>query len=271
MASLRWSFALLVAWLIAAAAPAEEAPIKYPANAPRRSGGRLPRHQGRRPVPLARRRRPQVGRGRASGSRPRTRSPSPTSKRFPSARPSRSASPSCGTTRSYSAPFKVGGRYFFTQERWPAKPVRALRASTRSTASRACCSIPNKWSKDGTVALGGLDVSDDGKYLAYGVAEAGSDWQTWKVLDVATGKPLADELKWVKFSGASWTPDGKGFFYSRFTSRRRARSSRASTSTRSSTITASARRRPTTCWSTSGPTIPTGASHGERRARTAAI
>ena len=43
-----------------------------------------------------------------------------------------------------------------------------------------------------------------------------SDWHTWKVLDVATGKPLADELKWVKFSGASWTPDGKGFFYSRF-------------------------------------------------------
>src|SRR5205085_11237483 len=50
----------------------------------------------------------------------------------------------------------------------------------------------------------------------YGVAEAGSDWNTWHVLDVDTAQPLADELKWVKFSGAAWTKDGKGFFYSRF-------------------------------------------------------
>ena len=57
-----------------------------------------------------------------------------------------------------------------------------------------------------------LAISDDGKYIAYGVAEAGCDWNTWKVLDVATGKPLDDELKWVKFSGASWTKDNKGFY-----------------------------------------------------------
>ena len=54
---------------------------------------------------------------------------------------------------------------------------------------------PNNWSKDGTVALAGMAVSDDGKYLAYGVAEAGSDWKTWHVLDVGTGKLLADEVE----------------------------------------------------------------------------
>jgi prolyl oligopeptidase len=59
-------------------------------------------------------------------------------------------------------------------------------------------------------------VTEDGKYLAYAKAEAGSDWNTWHVLEIATGKPMADELHWVKFSGASWTADGKGFFYSRF-------------------------------------------------------
>ncbi|MFO0936591.1 MAG: prolyl oligopeptidase family serine peptidase [Gemmataceae bacterium] len=75
---------------------------------------------------------------------------------------------------------------------------------------------PNTLSKDGTVALSGTAFSDDGKYLAIGLAEAGSDWQTWKVIDVACGKMMPDELKWVKFSGASWTSDGKGFFYSRF-------------------------------------------------------
>ena len=75
---------------------------------------------------------------------------------------------------------------------------------------------PNTLSKDGTVALAGTAVSDDGKYLAYGVAEAGSDWNTWKVRSVDTGKDLPDDLHWVKFSGASWTKDGKGFFYSRY-------------------------------------------------------
>src|SRR5260370_10550033 len=75
---------------------------------------------------------------------------------------------------------------------------------------------PNTWSKDGTVALAGLAVSEHAKYLAYAVAEAGSDWQTWKVIDLASGKTLDDEIKWVKFSSAAWTPDEKGFFYSRF-------------------------------------------------------
>ncbi len=75
---------------------------------------------------------------------------------------------------------------------------------------------PNTWSKDGTVALGSISFSDDGKLVAYAASEAGSDWTTWKVKDTATGKNLDDELKWVKFSGLAWTKDGKGFFYSRF-------------------------------------------------------
>ena len=75
---------------------------------------------------------------------------------------------------------------------------------------------PNSWSKDGTVALGSTAFSDDGRYVAYSVAEAGSDWNTWRIIEVETGRLLADELKWVKFSGASWTADSKGFFYGRY-------------------------------------------------------
>ena len=75
---------------------------------------------------------------------------------------------------------------------------------------------PNSWSKEGTVALAGLDFSEDGKHCAYGIAESGSDWSHWKVLRVDTREPLADELKWIKFSGISWTHDGRGFFYSRY-------------------------------------------------------
>lgn len=75
---------------------------------------------------------------------------------------------------------------------------------------------PNTLSKDGTVALGELSFTDEGDKLAYSISRAGSDWVEWHVLDVATGKELPDVIKWSKFSGAAFTKDGSGFFYSRF-------------------------------------------------------
>ena len=66
------------------------------------------------------------------------------------------------------------------------------------------------------MALAGTAISDDGKLMAYGIATSGSDWNEWHVRDVDTGKDLSDDLKWVKFSGASWTKDNKGFYYSRY-------------------------------------------------------
>jgi prolyl oligopeptidase len=75
---------------------------------------------------------------------------------------------------------------------------------------------PNRLSPDGSIALAGTAPSPRGKYLAYALSIGGSDWETIHVLDAATGKPLADEVRWVKFSGISWTHDGKGFFYSRY-------------------------------------------------------
>jgi prolyl oligopeptidase len=75
---------------------------------------------------------------------------------------------------------------------------------------------PNALSSDGTVALGSLSFSDDGKRLAYSLSASGSDWLEWRVRDVATGRDLPDVLKWSKFSSAAWLKDGSGFFYSRF-------------------------------------------------------
>ena len=59
-------------------------------------------------------------------------------------------------------------------------------------------------------------MSHDGRFVAYGIAAAGSDWNEWKVRDLAAGKDLPDHLKWIKFSGAEWGPDNQGFFYGRF-------------------------------------------------------
>jgi prolyl oligopeptidase len=66
------------------------------------------------------------------------------------------------------------------------------------------------------VAVSGLSFSDDGRYLAYSLAESGSDWVRWKVRDVATATDLDDEVRWSKFSGAAWMRDGSGFFYGRY-------------------------------------------------------
>jgi prolyl oligopeptidase len=115
----------------------------------------------------------------------------------------------------FSAPFKAGGRYFYTRNNGLQNQAVLYTQDSLHGPSRVLLD-PNTWSKDGTVALAGMAVSDDGNYLAYGVAEAGSDWHTWHVLDVATGKVLPDEVKWVKFSNAAWTPDGRGFFYGRY-------------------------------------------------------
>jgi prolyl oligopeptidase len=115
----------------------------------------------------------------------------------------------------YGVPFKEGGRYFFTkndglQNQSVLYTMRSLDAEPKMLLD------PNALSADGTVALTGLAVSDDGEFLAYGTSSGGSDWQEWKVREVETAKDLADHVNWVKFSGASWTPDGKGFYYSRY-------------------------------------------------------
>lgn len=75
---------------------------------------------------------------------------------------------------------------------------------------------PNTLSTDGTVALGATTFSKDGKYMAYSVSSAGSDWVQIKVRDTETGEDLPDLIKWVKFSGGSWDADSKGFYYSRY-------------------------------------------------------
>ncbi len=115
----------------------------------------------------------------------------------------------------YGIPFKEGDRYFYTRNSGLQNQA-VLYTVTGLDAEPQAVLDPNTLSADGTVALSGTQVSPDGKLLAYSLSASGSDWQEWKVRDVATGKDLSDDLKWVKFSGASWTRDGKGFFYSRY-------------------------------------------------------
>ena len=115
----------------------------------------------------------------------------------------------------YGIPFKEGNRYFYTRNSGLQNQA-VLYTVTGLNAEPQMVLDPNTLSADGTVAVSGMQVSPDGKLLAYSLSASGSDWQEWKVRDVETSKDLPDMLKWVKFSGVSWTRDGKGFFYSRY-------------------------------------------------------
>ncbi|MDY7575916.1 prolyl oligopeptidase family serine peptidase [Actimicrobium sp. CCI2.3] len=115
----------------------------------------------------------------------------------------------------YSVPFRESGRYFISRNDGLQSQAVLYTMAELDDVPRLLLD-PNTLAADGTVALAGMAVSPDGRYLAYGTAASGSDWNTWKIRDIDSGKDLADELAWVKFSGASWSKDGKGFFYSRY-------------------------------------------------------
>jgi prolyl oligopeptidase len=115
----------------------------------------------------------------------------------------------------YSIPYKRGDRYFYYKNDGLQNQSVLYTLPTLDAEPRVLLD-PNTLSADGTVALSGLSISEDARLMAYGLSTAGSDWQEWRVRDVETGEDLADHLQWIKFSGASWTHDGQGFFYSRY-------------------------------------------------------
>jgi len=115
----------------------------------------------------------------------------------------------------YSVPFKEGGRYFYSRNDGLQNQAVLYTVKQLDDEPRLLLD-PNKLAADGTVALAGIAVSPNGKYLAYGTAASGSDWNEWKVRDIDSGKDTDDHLQWVKFSGASWAHDSSGFFYSRY-------------------------------------------------------
>lgn len=116
----------------------------------------------------------------------------------------------------YGVPFKRGDRYFFSKNDGLQNQSVYYMQRSLDDADAEVLLDPNTLSDDGTVALTMLAFSEDGRYVAYGTSQSGSDWQTFRVRDVETRQDLSDELRWIKFSGASWTHDGKGFFYSRY-------------------------------------------------------
>ena len=74
----------------------------------------------------------------------------------------------------------------------------------------------NQLSKDGTTALDWWHVSHDGKYVAYGTSESGSEMSTLRVMETATRKLLPDVIERTRAASIAWKPDDSGFYYTRY-------------------------------------------------------
>ena len=115
----------------------------------------------------------------------------------------------------FSPPEKYGEKYFYTHNDGLQNQAVLYVADSLDAAPRILLD-PNTLSADGTMALKSFAINEAGTRVAYGVSSGGSDWEEWRVLDVATGRNTDDVLKWVKFSAVSWRRDGTGFYYSRY-------------------------------------------------------
>ncbi len=115
----------------------------------------------------------------------------------------------------YTAPSRRGTRYFYSHNSG-LQNQNVLYSQEGLDGEPKVLLDPNTFSADGTVAISGVSITDDGSLAAYSIADAGSDWVKWHVRDVTTGEDLPDVIEWSKFSGASWLKDGSGFFYERY-------------------------------------------------------
>jgi len=110
-------------------------------------------------------------------------------------------------------PKQAGGRIFFTLQAPDARQPSLGWSPVGGESSPSVIVDPESLCDDATIAVSGFEPSPSGRYLAYGLAEAGSDWQRWAIYDVEAGELLEDELEWLKFPEPSWRKDERGFFY----------------------------------------------------------
>ena len=122
---------------------------------------------------------------------------------------------SCSNHPRVSVPFYEGGHWFYYRNTGLQRQAVIVSRETLTGAERIVID-PNQLSPDGSVALSGFDPSPDGRHFTYGQSAGGSDWSTYHVRELATGKQLPDTIEWVKFSEIAWTEDGEGFFYGRY-------------------------------------------------------
>jgi prolyl oligopeptidase len=115
----------------------------------------------------------------------------------------------------FGVPIKRGGKYFFRRNSGTQNQDVLYVAEDLAATPRVLLD-PNTLSADGTVGLGEIVPSPDGRWLAYSLSDGGSDWKVWRIRDVQSGRDREDELRFIKFGPLSWAADSRSVFYSRY-------------------------------------------------------
>jgi prolyl oligopeptidase len=112
-------------------------------------------------------------------------------------------------------PTPVRGRYFYIRrEGQQNQPVLYWRAGIDGTDRIAV--DPNQLNASGTTALDWYYPSEDGRLLAYGISENGSEESVLRLLDLDSGHYLPDRIDRMRAASLAWLPDGSAFYYSRY-------------------------------------------------------
>ena len=116
---------------------------------------------------------------------------------------------------SISIPYRIEGKTFYYFNDGTFQQSKLMIKDCDECEERILID-PNTFSEDGTISLGGTSVNNNADHIAYSISDGGSDWRIWKVMNIETGEILNDEIKWAKFSGATWENDDSGFFYQKY-------------------------------------------------------
>lgn len=114
------------------------------------------------------------------------------------------------------APFKEGDYSYFYKNDGLQNQYVIYRYKTGNDPKTAEVFLdPNTFKEDGTISLGGLSFSKNGKIAAYAISEGGSDWRKILIMNAETKEIVEDTIIDVKFSGMSWYKN-EGFYYSSY-------------------------------------------------------
>ena len=116
---------------------------------------------------------------------------------------------------SISIPYRIEGKTFYYYNDGTFQQSKLMIKDCDECEERILID-PNTFSEDGTISLGSTSVNNNADHIAYSISDGGSDWRIWKVMNIETGEILTDEIKWAKFSGATWENDDSGFFYQKY-------------------------------------------------------
>ena len=116
---------------------------------------------------------------------------------------------------SISTPFVVNGKIFYYFNDGTFQQSKLMIKDCEECKARVLID-PNTFSDDGTISLSGISVSNNASHAAFAISDGGSDWRTWKIINIDKGEVLEDEIKWAKFSGATWESDDSGFYYRKY-------------------------------------------------------